>query len=774
VRRAGSTILLLLLLAPFAVAQSDADRARLAANRAWRLQGEGDLEGAIASFREALTIARKLGDRTQEGRLINFIGLLHQFLSDDAAAEEAYGRALAIARETGDHKLEGEALHHVGWLHFSRHEHDAAVQAYEQSLAARRAAGDRNGEGLTLMNIGMNYSAMGQHAKALQFETDALPLIRAYSPRVSEADVLDHMGVALTSLHRPDEAIEHHTRALEIRRSAGGRWSYPFSLSQRARAFEALGRFTEAACDMREVIEVAESGRRNLSAKRFRASMYAAMSGHFEHYVNLLMETGDELAAFSASEQARARLTLDAVREALARADSASGPSPFAREDALRDEIEQRQRKLDTAPPESSAALTAEIASLTRELHAVEDEIRTRYPTLAAARNAEAFGAEQIRAELLDGRTAIVEYFLGREESFVWVLTRDAIESHVLPPRATIEASAVRLHALLSQGDQRSKRRELDAALDALSSMIVKPVPRHVDRLIIVPDGALFYVPFAALRDGDRFEMAMAPSASALVLLRRRESASAPAADGVAVFADPVFRADDERVTRVAAGVPPAGGRERPPLHDANPDLLRSAKESGLNDLRRLPATRQEANSIAALVRGHTRKALDFDASRDAVLRETLGRYGVVHFATHALVNAQHPDLSGIVLSLVDRRGKPVDGFLRVHDLYRLDGAGRLVVLSACRTATGKELRGEGIVGLVSGFMNAGTPRIVASYWDVRDQPTAELMKRFYRAMFTDGLSPAAALRAAQRSMRADERWRSPVHWAAFALYGLP
>jgi CHAT domain-containing protein/Tfp pilus assembly protein PilF len=752
---------------PSAPTTQSADRARAqeATARAWQQQGAGDFEGALASFREALTISRKTGDRAMEGASINWIGLVHQFLGDYATAEESYRRALAIGRETGNREVEGLALFHMGWLHFARHEFNAAVLSYEESLAARRAAGDRKGEGLTLMNLGMTYNSLSQHEKALQYESEALPLVRQYSPPASEADVLDHMGIALTLLRRPEEAIERHTRALEIRRSFGGRWNYPLSLSHRARAYEAMGRTAEAAQDMREVIDIVESGRRNLSTKRFRASLFAGMVGHYEHAINVLMATHDELGAFSMSERARARLTLDAVREALARADSAESGSLFAREDALRDEIDRRRRDVD-----------ADTASLEKELRDVEEEIRRRYPKLAEARNADALGADEIRAELLDDQTAVVEYFLGREKSFVFVLTRDAVASYALPPRATIEDAAVRLHALLSMGDQRAKRHELEAGIASLSSMIVKPIPPNIERLIIVPDGALFYVPFAALKGGERYEIVMAPSASTLAMLRRREAAHPPAAASAAVFADPVFSAKDVRVSPHPQPLSRSAGEggRRPGEGSHESDLLRSAHESGLQDLRRLPATREEANAIAALVRGGTRKALDFDASRATVLSESLGRYRVVHFATHALINAQHPELSGIVLSLVDRGGNPVDGFLRVHDLYRLDGAGELVVLSACRTATGKELRGEGIVGLVSGFMNAGTPRVVASYWDVRDQPTAELMKRFYRAMFTGGATPAAALRTAQRSMRADARWRSPANWAAFALYGLP
>jgi len=767
VRLAGLLAVLLLLAPSAAVAQTPAERAKTASELAWERQGQGDFEGALAAFREMLAISREIGDRSLEGNTINFIGLVHQFLGDYQAARVSYRRALQIARDTGDHKLEGVVLFQIGWLHFVRGEFEAALRMFEQSLVSRRAAGDRKGEGLTLIKIGMTYNSLSQHEKALHYESDALPLVHAYADPQAEADVLDHMGVALTFLRRPEEAVERHTRALEIRRSQGDRWSYPFSLSRRARAFEALRRYPEAAADMREVIEIVETGRRHLSTRRFRASLFAGMAGHYEHTVNVLMENGDDLGALSVSERARARMTLDAVREALAHADSVNGPSLFGREDSLRDEIDRKQRRLDTASAASSPPIATEIEALNKTLRSVEEEIGRRYPTLAEARNADALSPEQIRAELLDGHTALVEYFLGREKSFVWVLTSDEIKSYSLPGRAVVEEAAVKLHELLAGGDQRTKRHELDVALASLPAMIVKPVPKGVDRLIIVPDGALFYVPFAALGLIDRYEIAMAPSASALVLLRRGKLVRARTEDAVAVFADPVFRSDDPRVFGIR------GPHSRSSLAD-DPDLLRSAEEAGLHELRRLPATRAEANAIAALVHGRARKALDFDASRETVLHEDLGRYRVVHFATHSLVNAQHPELSGIVLSLVDRRGAPVNGFLRVPDLYRLKGASELVVLSACRTATGKALRGEGIVGLVSGFMNAGTPSIVASYRDVRDQPTAELMKRFYAAMFTSGLSPAAALRVAQQSMRAEPRWRSPVHWASFALYGLP
>src|SRR4029078_12525843 len=165
-------------------------------------------------------------------------------------------------------------------------------------------------------------------------------------------------------------------------------------------------------------------------------------------------------------------------------------------------------------------------------------------------------------------------------------------------------------------------------------------------------------------------------------------------------------------------------------------------------------------------------KALDFAASRATATGPELAQFRLVHFATHGLINSQHPDLSGIVLSLVDEKGQPQNGFLRLYDIYNLKLNADLVVLSACQTALGKEIKGEGLVGLTRGFMYAGAPRVVASFWRIDDRATAEIMKRFYSAMLTDGLRTAAALRAAQISMLQDKRWQSPHYWAAFTIQG--
>lgn len=164
---------------------------------------------------------------------------------------------------------------------------------------------------------------------------------------------------------------------------------------------------------------------------------------------------------------------------------------------------------------------------------------------------------------------------------------------------------------------------------------------------------------------------------------------------------------------------------------------------------------------------------MDFAATRDLVIRGDLQPYRMIHIASHAFLNNSHPDLSGIVLGLVDERGQPTNGFLRLHDIYNLTLPADLVVLSACQTALGADVRGEGLIGLTRGFMYAGAARVLASLWKVDDAATATLMSRFYEAMFRGSQqNPAAALRTAQISLWREARWSSPYYWAAFNLQG--
>ncbi|MBX7224375.1 MAG: CHAT domain-containing protein, partial [Blastocatellia bacterium] len=283
------------------------------------------------------------------------------------------------------------------------------------------------------------------------------------------------------------------------------------------------------------------------------------------------------------------------------------------------------------------------------------------------------------------------------------------------------------------------------------------------------------YVPLLATH-----EIVTLPSASTLAVLRRETAGRKPAEKQLAVFADPVFGTQDERLKKQTTP-PQKKTEESVPSPSLSPTDERALKllVAGQNpsepklQIPRLPFTRQEAQALETLVPPEQRfSALNFSASKKAAIGGEIGRYQIVHFATHGYLDSERPELSALILSLVDEQGQPQDGFLRARDIYNLNLQADLVVLSACQTGLGKVVKGEGVVGFTRGFMYAGSPRVVVSLWNVNDEATAELMASFYTNMLKRKLRPAAALREAQLSLWRTRKWSQPFFWGAFQIQG--
>jgi CHAT domain-containing protein len=485
-------------------------------------------------------------------------------------------------------------------------------------------------------------------------------------------------------------------------------------------------------------------------------------------------------AAFEASERARARSLLDSLTEAGVDLRQGMDPDLVKREQVSKrafDDWAERRGRLASAPgtKADTTALAEEYRDLERRYDQVQAEIRSKSPRYAALAQPQPLGLREVQKQVLDPETLLLEYALGEERSYLWAVSSQDQTSYELPPRAEIERAAgsvyERLTARLNvSGDPRDRRERIERA-DAgywqeagrLSEVLLGPVAKRMagKRILVVPDGALQYLPFAALPvpgGGNEpvpmvveHEIVSLPSASVLAVLRRETKGRTPPGKAVAVLADPVFEPDDPRLPAARGGAVRSGGPGFP----------------------RLAATRQEADAIVAVAaRGTTLRAIDFDASRATALSPELAQYRIVHFATHGVFDNETPGLSALILSMLDARGQPQDGFLRLHDIYGLRLPAELVVLSACSTALGKQVRGEGLVGIVRGFMYAGAKRVVASLWKVDDEATGELMSRFYLEMLRENQSPAAALRQAQLAVWRQNRWRPPFYWAAFVLQG--
>jgi CHAT domain-containing protein len=277
-----------------------------------------------------------------------------------------------------------------------------------------------------------------------------------------------------------------------------------------------------------------------------------------------------------------------------------------------------------------------------------------------------------------------------------------------------------------------------------------------------------------------KHEVVSLPSASALAIQRAELAGRQPAPKLLAVIADPVFDRTDERFKTAARDGSDNAQAETIAADDARSIehlVENSGDKSGVTTVRlripRLPYTRQEAKQILALApKASSFGAIDFQANRATVLDPALSQYRYIHIATHGWLDSERPGLSALVFSMVDAEGKPQNGFLRANDIYNLKLPAELVVLSACQTGLGKEIKGEGLVGLTRGFMYAGAARVVVSLWNVNDKATADLMTKFYEKMLKQGQTPAAALRAAQVEMWKQKQWQSPYYWAAFTMQG--
>jgi tetratricopeptide (TPR) repeat protein len=789
-------------------------------------QSLGEMQKALDKHNEALPIMRAIGYRSGEAATLNNIGAVYQSLGEMQRALDKFNEALSIRQAIGDRRGEANTLNNIGRVYESLGEMRKAMEKYNEALPIVRAIGNRWGEAITLSNIGRVYQSSGEMRKALEKYNEALPISQVTGIRSIESQILQNIGMAYNSLGEAQQALDKFNEALSIRRATGARREEADTLLGIARVEQKRGNLIQARQSLEQAISIVESVRADISGQELRASFFASRQEFYQSYIDVLMEmqrqnpnAAFDSLALEVSERARARSLLELLTESRADLRQGVDGSLLERERSLQQLLNAKAAAQSSLlnrkhTPAQADAFAKEIASLTTEYEELRAEIRKLSPRYADLTQPQPLSLAEIQQQVLDTDTLLLEYSLGDNASHLFVVSQTSIAGHQLPKRAEIEAATRRVRDLLTApqpqpGDTEAKyqarikeaRENYWPQAAMLSRMLLGPAASQLGgkRLLIVADGALQYLPFGALpspeterrrdggtegqadketrRQGDRenpqsaiptplivdHEIVHLPSASTLAVLRRDLAGRKPAAKAVAVLADPVFSADD---ARVKSGAKTQTGGE------ALSDLTRAINDVR-GDMRRLLLTRDEAEAIlSATSRTNGFGALDFRANRATATSDELSRYRIVHFATHGLLNSEHPELSGIVLSLVDERGQPQDGFLRLHEIFNLRLPAELVVLSACQTGLGKEVKGEGLVGLTRGFMYAGAARVVASLWQVNDAATAELMKRFYRRMLKDGMRPAAALRAAQIEMWKRPQWQSPFYWGGFVLQG--
>jgi CHAT domain-containing protein len=795
----------------------------------------GRLDRALEHQRQALVLYRSIGDEPKVAATLASYGQMLEWAGRPLEALSHLHEALDIRRRLGDRGGEIDPHLRLGEVHLSLQQLEEAADSFDEAARLARELGDRQAEAIAEHGLATQLNRSGRSAEAVDHLVRALELARAEDDERLQAVILGDLGTAELQRGRIEAARAALTESLAIARRMGDLRNEAFALHKLARchydageyaqsarlhaeAADRFGRFGDPAAaagarygqarslrrlgDLAPALALLEAAlaaadelRRATGGHQLQTSLAASKQHYRELHVDLLMElharhpdAGHDLAALTADDRGRTRALLDLLQ--IAAEDAAAVPKELIAE---RRNLELRlaslrrfgQSLIESGSAEEAVAdVERQQRALLTRLDRVRAEAQRATPRMDEPSDPTAWSRERLDTLLdadtrLDADTLVLVYSLGTERSFLWALWGGGRRSFVLPPRAEIELAAERTAAALaSPAGSAQEAAERSAA--ELARLVLAPVGdrlRRHRRIAVVADGGLLHVPFAALADPAvpgvplvaTHELVALPSLSVLERLRRR-----PVPDRwrglAAVVADPVFEAGDPRLVGGAAAGP--GGAV---ASGAGAEIVtRALGDLGLRRFARLPGTRAEAEALLSLLPegAEVYRAFDFAADREAVLGGALAGYRIVHLATHGVLDRRTPSLSGLVFSLVDEAGRPRDGYLPLHEVYGLDLNAEVIVLSACQSGTGKEMNGEGLVGLTRGFMEAGVPRLVVSLWQVGDRGSAELMQRFYRAWLVDGETPSAALAAAQRSMWRDAEWSAPYHWAGFQLVG--
>jgi CHAT domain-containing protein/tetratricopeptide (TPR) repeat protein len=817
----------------------------------------GEKQKAIEHLRLALPLQRKLGDKDAIATTLYKLGLVYDSINERQIAAALFKEGLELRMAAGHPKGEGARLWTIANFYEGLRERQKSIDYYTRALALLEAAKNHAAVVSVLRSLGQAYGVIGEKRKALEYFNRAASMVAlgGAGARNNHGRLLADTGKLLCEIGEYGQALEHLNRALTIIRNFNERFFEIYTLHWMARAERGRGNLQAARDRIAEAIDKIESLRPTVNSPELRASAFSRAQEIYEFEIDTLMQlrklspAGNyDAVALRANEQARAREMLAMLAESRAEIRQGVEPALLALERSLRERLDAQANRLTfllngKRDSEQIEAARRELDALQTEYQQAQAQIRRVSPRYAALNFPQPLSLREIQQQVLDADTLLLEYSLGEERSYLWAVTKDSMTSYELPGRGEIERASSRVYDLLTArnrwirfetADEKHARvakadDEYPRAAAALAQMVLGPVAERLamKRLLIVSDGALQYVPFAALpapsgeresgRAGERgirrsssfsltsslsrsfrplivdHEIVKLPSTSTLAVLRRELEGRTPAPKSVAVLADPVFDRNDERFKASFAVSPTAsfgfsfaraltkpGGPAAAHANEmeAESDLVRSARDIGVDGFRlaRLPFTRKEAQAILEMVPARERlAALDFAASQFTVFRPELAQYRYVHIATHGLLNSLRPELSGIVLSLVNERGADQDGFLRAHEVFDLRLPVEMVVLSGCQTGLGKEIKGEGLVGLTRGFMYAGASRVMVSLWEVNDQATSRLMARLYQGLLGKRrLSPAAALREAQVSIWRDKRWNAPYYWAAFTLQGEP
>jgi CHAT domain-containing protein/Tfp pilus assembly protein PilF len=745
-------------------------------NSALPLRVLGRFDEAIARYYEAGQVLSQLGDRAGEARALHGLGTTLRYAGEPERAIEFLRAAIELRSETGAKREQAISLIVLGQIERDQGNTDAAVAFHRQAAALVSSPNDR---AKALLALAQDHVSAGDLTIARQ-ELDKI--LRLGLPATHR-----HLGLAWTEFGILESSEGHaaasnkaFARAIAVHKATGSEFEQARTLYRRAEAMQRAGDTQAVLADTAAALRLFEG----VGLQGTQAESRALFRATYRSVVELRISA---FLANAAASRKRGEVipTQQLLRTALAVSEGArfqlltEGRTPIAETHDASTELLERRREiyellagkrqrqdqlLDVAAPDTQqlAALSKDIALLRAEATLLESRLaktRTEFPNSTTIDDSELMQA--IPADAL-----VAEYFLGDSHSWLFEVRNGEVTVHTLPRSAELETLARQLH--FSWRSVANVPGDRFALSGKLAGLILRPLGESAPagELRIIPDGALHVVPMALLAQQTWPDMRQG-TATIFPSLSARHSAlndrEAIASKTLAVIADPVYAVNDSRIRTATSQLAPVG----------NAPLTRSARD--WSSLQRLPATSVEAREIMALVNNpsETLALIGLDANRKRVATAALDDYRIVHFATHALADSQDPALATLALSRWDGAGKPLDGALRLYDITQLRLNADLVVLSGCDTMLGREIAGEGPIGLSQAFLRSGARSVLATLWQVSDSSTAVLMREFYEQLLTNKRDASVALQLAQDHVRKQPRWSDPYYWAGFQLVSM-
>ncbi len=662
----------------------------------------------------------------------------------------------------------GMALIKRATLSDSQNDFIQALEYFKKSLILAQEVKDKKRVIIILNNIGSAKSHLMFYSEALEYFNKALKLADEISDQNSLGMIYNNIGIVYANIGNFEESTRFYEKAINLALGIKGGDILWEAYLEKANSLRNQKKNEDAIANYSYSIRVIEEIRSNLVQEELKAT-YLGSGKRMDAYQNMIdllstigIEQSDkssEIIAFNYLEKAKARAFLDSLEVSEVSVSQGVDIKLANQEKEIMKEISQLYTKLllPSLGAEEKASISRQIKECEEKQDDLKREIRTTSPAYANLKYPEVITYHEAKNSLVDKDTAFFAYSLGKDRSFVFVLSKSGLRVFGAPARKTLQQQVTEYRKVISDKDNH----DFSLGRVLFKELVLPGLDKSTKRIVFVPDDILTLLPFETLVSDvgtirwlvQDYPVSYVPSLSSLRELNRRRSASRvrPHKDLLA-FGDPFYGVNEED------------------RRNASQDMFQNFYSNSSINFFRLKYSGLEIKRIAAAFKpSRTDAFLRQAATEDRLKAEPLTDYRIIHFATHGLIDDKKPARSSIILALDQDPGE--DGFLQMREIFNLRMNADLVTLSACQTGLGQFIRGEGIEGLSRAFFYAGASSVVMSLWAVNDEATYQLMERFYRHL-VDSETPVNALRRAKLEMIGSGVLSHPYYWAGFIVNG--